>query len=147
MGKGKTLIVDDEEDMRLLLSLTITNEDRGLRVVGEAASGAAALRIQQELDIDVVVLDQRMPGLSGLETTKALLAEEPGLPIILYSAFPSKEVCDEALKIGALRCIQKGDRDSLVAALREVTGLEIGDSVSQSEATPGAEEPPATTAP
>lgn len=39
MGIGKTLIVDDEEDMRLLLFLTIANEDHGRRVVGEAVSG------------------------------------------------------------------------------------------------------------
>lgn len=128
MGKGKTLIVDDEEDMRLLLQLTINIADHGLRVVGEAASGEAALIIQENLDIDVVVLDQRMPGMSGLETARALLAEEPGLPIVLYTASGTGPLVDEARELGVLRCVQKGDRASLIAALREVTGLDIGDS-------------------
>jgi len=132
MGKakssGKTLIVDDEEDMRLLLQLTINIADDGLRVVGEAASGEAALIIQENLDIDVVVLDQRMPGMSGMETAEALLAEEPGLPIVLYTAAATGPLADEARELGVLRCVQKGDRASLIAALREVTGLDIGDS-------------------
>jgi YesN/AraC family two-component response regulator len=77
---GKTLIVDDEQDIRLLLRLTINREDRGLRVVGEASSGEEALIIRRELDIDVIVLDQRMPGLTGVETAKALRPRTPTFP-------------------------------------------------------------------
>src|SRR5665213_1691784 len=124
---GKTLIVDDEEDMRLLLRLTIDREDRGLRVVGEAASGEEALVIRRELDVDVMVIDHRMPGLSGIETAKALLADEPELPIVLYSAFLDGGVVDEARRIGVRRCVTKGDLPALVTALRELTGSEITD--------------------
>ncbi len=118
---GKTLIVDDEEDMRFLLRMTINQADRGLRVVGEASSGQEALDLRSGLDLDVIVLDQRMPGMSGLETATALLADEPGLPIVIYSAFISDEVADEARRIGVRRCVKKGDKDALISALRELT--------------------------
>lgn len=125
VATGNTLIVDDEADMRLLLLFTINTEDRGLRVVGEASSGEEALIIRRDLDVDVIVLDQRMPGLTGLETAQALLAEDPDLPIVLYSAYVDETMAAEARQIGIRRCIKKGDVPSLIAALREVTGLNI----------------------
>ena len=127
---GKTLIVDDEEDMRLLLRLTINREDRGLQVVGEASTGEEALVIRRELDVDVIVLDHRMPGLTGVETAKALLADEPELPIVLYSAFVDDAVASEARNVGVRRCVNKGDVPALIAALRELTGSDIGDPAS-----------------
>lgn len=99
-------------------------------VVGEAASGDEALTLQQELDLDVVVLDQRMPGLTGLETAKAMLAEDPDLPIVLYSAFADDTLADSARQIGVRACVRKGDTRSLISALRELTGLDISDPVS-----------------
>jgi CheY-like chemotaxis protein len=118
---GNTLIVDDEADVRLLLSLLINRENHGLRVVGEAASGAEAIQMRRDLDPDVVVLDHRMPGLSGLETATAMLAEVPALPIILYSAFTDQRMLDEAREIGVRECVAKGDAPRLLAALRELT--------------------------
>ena len=122
-GRGNTLIVDDEVDVRLLLLLTISNENHGLQVVGEAASGHEAISLRRELDVDVVVLDHRMPGLTGLETARAMLAEEPTLPILLYSAFTDDRMTAEAREIGVRACVPKGDAPQLIAALREATGL------------------------
>lgn len=121
------MIVDDEPDMRLLLRVMIDNENRGLRVVGEASSGDLALTMHRDLVVDVVVLDQRMPGLSGLETAKALLAERPDLPIVLYSAYLSDATADEARQLGVWRCLPKGDEPSLMAALHEVSGSDADD--------------------
>jgi DNA-binding NarL/FixJ family response regulator len=127
---GKTLIVDDEEDMRVLLQLAIDDANRGLRVVGEASSGDEALAIRRELDIDVIVLDQRMPGLTGTQTAEALLAEDPNVPIVLYSAFIDRDISAEAKRVGVRRCVMKGDLSGLISALRELTGLEIVDTDS-----------------
>lgn len=125
VGGGNTLIVDDEADVRLLLQLLIDREDEGLRVVGQAASGDEALTLRRSLgaDVDVVVLDQRMPGLSGLETAAAMLAEAPALPIVLYSAFTDDRMAAEAERIGVRGCVEKGDAPRLVALLRQLTGL------------------------
>jgi len=118
---GKTLIVDDEADMRLLLRITIDAENRGLKVIGEASSGEEAISLCPDLSPDVVVLDHRMPGLTGLDTARQLLSGEPDLPIVLYSAFIDATVADEAEEIGVRRCVRKGDIDGLVQALRELT--------------------------
>jgi CheY-like chemotaxis protein len=121
---GNTLIVDDEGDVRLLLQLLIDREDKGLRVVGQAESGNEALTMRRDLDVDVVVLDHRMPGLTGLETATAMLAEEPDLPIVLYSAFADRQMVAEAREIGVRECVEKGDVPRLIAVLRELTGLQ-----------------------
>lgn len=120
---GNTLIVDDEADVRLLLLLTINKEDRGLHVVGEATSGHEALTLRRDLDVDVVVLDHRMPGMTGLETARAMLAEAPDLPIVLYSAFTDDHMIAEAHDIGVRACVEKGDAPRLISVLRDLTGL------------------------
>jgi YesN/AraC family two-component response regulator len=122
-GGGNTLIVDDEGDVRLLLRLLIDKEDRGLKVVAEAANGDEAIEKRRELDVDVVVLDHRMPGRNGLETAEVLLAEAPDLPIILYSAFTDDRMEEDARRIGVRRCVEKGDAPGLVAARRTPTRL------------------------
>lgn len=121
---GNTLIVDDEADVRLLLQLLIDQENDGLRVIGQAANGQEALTMRRDLDVDVVVLDHRMPGLTGLETATAMLAEEPDLPIVLYSAFADRQMVAEARDIGVRECVEKGDAPRLMAVLRELTGLQ-----------------------
>jgi DNA-binding NarL/FixJ family response regulator len=126
MYGGNTLIVDDEVDVRLLLQLLIDRENHGLRVIGEAANGEQALQMRRDLDVDVVVLDQRMPGLSGLETATQMLAEAPDLPIVLYSAFTDDHMLAEARAIGVRDCVAKDDGPRLIATLRELTGLSSG---------------------
>jgi CheY-like chemotaxis protein len=120
---GNTLIVDDEADVRLLLQLVINKENEGLLVVGQATNGDEALMMRRALDVDVVVLDNRMPGLTGLETASSMLAEEPDLPIVLYSAFTNEQLEDEARRIGVRACVAKGDSPRLISLLRELTGL------------------------
>lgn len=120
---GRTLIVDDEEDMRVLLRATIDRANRGLMVVGEAASGEEAIAVRPTLELDVIVLDQRMPGLSGLETAAAFLSSEPDLPIVLYSAFIDDDVAEQARRAGVRTCITKGDTAGLIRALRDLNGV------------------------
>ena len=126
MITGKTLIVDDEEDMRILLRFTIDRANHGLKVISEASSGEEALTIRQALDIDVIVLDHRMPGLTGVETARELLAAEPDLAIVLYSAFVTEELAAEAERVGIRRCVKKGDAQTLISALHELTGTGTG---------------------
>ena len=122
---GNTLIVDDEVDVRLLVQLLINRENHGLHVVGEAASGEQALQMRRDLDVDVVVLDHRMPGLSGIETATRMLAEAPHLPIVLYSAFTDDRILAEAREVGVRDCVSKSDGPRLISVLRELTGLTI----------------------
>ena len=96
----KTLIVDDEEDMRSLIRATIEIANRGLRVAGEATDGKDALEQWRKAKPDCIVIDQRMPGLTGIEVCKEILAEDPSQRIVLFTAFADAELRRSAKAIG-----------------------------------------------
>lgn len=100
-------IVDDEPDLRLLVRMGIELRNEGLFVVGEAASGTAALEMIDEADPAVVVLDQMMPGIDGLETAARILDRRPEQKIVLFSAFLDDEIRRSALERGVSACVPK----------------------------------------
>ena len=85
MGPLRVLIVDDEPHARRRLDILL-REQPGVTLAGAAADGVAARRMIAELAPDVVLLDIKMPGLSGLEVLDALVAEERerGAPIVIF---------------------------------------------------------------
>ena len=119
------LIVDDELDMRMLVRVVIQMADHGLSIVGEAADGDEAIKVWRALDgppvPDVIILDNRMPGLTGLEVAERILAERPGQLIVLYSAFLDDEVRAEAHEIGISTCVSKDDLERLPAVIESLT--------------------------
>jgi YesN/AraC family two-component response regulator len=118
------LIVDDELDMRVLVRLVIEIANNGLSIIGEAADGEEALRVWrdfEEPEPDVVILDNRMPELTGLEVARQILAERPSQLILLYSAFLDDAVRANAAEIGIARCVSKHELDQLPALINELT--------------------------
>ena len=119
------LIVDDEMDMRMLVRVVIEMANHGLSIVGEAADGAEAIQVWRDLDgppvPDVVILDNRMPGLTGLEVAEQILAERPGQLIVLYSAFLDDDVRAQANDVGIARCVSKEDLESLPGVIHDLT--------------------------
>src|SRR3546814_10654157 len=103
-----------EYDMRI--------SDWSAYVCSSDLRGDEALQVRRRLDVDVVVLDHRMPGLTGLETATAMLAEAPDLPIVLYSAFTDERMAAEARSIGIRECVAKGDAPRLISVLRGLIG-------------------------
>jgi DNA-binding NarL/FixJ family response regulator len=120
MNDIRVLLVDDEEDIRLVMrvGLNLANED--LVVVGEASDGETALRMADELDPTVVVLDQRMPGLSGLETAAELLQRRPRQRVMLCSAYLDEALREHARQAGVANCIQKNEIPKLPELLRAI---------------------------
>ena len=109
------LIVDDAPDIRFMLRVVL--EDAGMEVE-EAGSGEAALRrLADPAGIDAVVLDQRMPGLTGLEVARQLDEGGPHPPVVLFSAYLHPSLQAEAAELG-LTTVDKTDLFELVEVLR-----------------------------
>jgi YesN/AraC family two-component response regulator len=105
----QTLIVDDEEDMRVLVRATIEIANEGLTVAGEAANGSEALALWRAARPDALVIDQRMPGMTGLELCEVILGEQPEQRIILFSAYLSDELRRSATALGVSACLAKDE--------------------------------------
>lgn len=105
----RTFIVDDEDDMRLLLRATIEMANQGLVVSGEASDGHTAVEMWRETRPDVMILDHRMPGLTGLEAAETILAEDPHQKIVLFTAFLNEDAQRRAEAIGVRACLSKDD--------------------------------------
>ena len=119
MSKLRVLIVDDEDDMRTLLREMITIANDGLSVAGEAVDGDEALRRWREDRPDVVLLDQRMPGLSGLETAERMLSESPNQAVVLFTAYLDPDIKQAAENVGIRACVSKDEARKVIARLRE----------------------------
>ena len=113
----RALIVDDDDDIRFLVRLTIELANGGLSVSGEAATGEAAIASWESDRPEVIVLDYRMPGMSGLEVAQHILTQDPNQPIILYSANLDDETVAKAARLGIRECLAKGDYGDLPDAL------------------------------
>jgi len=106
-----TLVVDDEIDMRLLVRTVLELAAVGFRVVGEAADGLEALAAYATLEPppipDVVILDNRIPKLSGLMTAEKMLSINPDQIILLYSAYLDDDIRTAAEAMGIKGCVSK----------------------------------------
>ncbi|MEY2567080.1 MAG: two-component system, NarL family, nitrate/nitrite response regulator NarL [Actinomycetota bacterium] len=119
------LIADDEEDMRTLARIYLSRA--GVEVIAEAIDGSEALdavrRFEPPPVPTVLVLDNRMPGMSGLEVAQLVLEQVPQQPIVLFSAFLTPEIEQHASAVGIRACLSKSE----VARLPEVIAALAGE--------------------
>src|SRR5438105_15045664 len=96
---GKVLIIDDEENIRRVSRMTL--ESAGYEV-GEASDGRQGLEVFGDgATWDAVLLDQRMPGMDGLETLRHLKERASSARVIMITAYASIELAVDAMKLGA----------------------------------------------
>ena len=107
MSARRTLVIDDEDDMRELVRQVVEIANEGLEIVGEAADGQAGLEEWRTLRPDVVVLDERMPGMTGMDLARAIRAEHPEQCIVLFSAYLNDDVVLEAEALGIDEVVSK----------------------------------------
>lgn len=96
----RVLVVDDTPDVRLLLRFGLQSDPR-FEVVGEAANGAEAIDMANELRPDLVVLDRHMPILDGVQALPALRRICPDAVILLFTAHADDETRQLAMSAGA----------------------------------------------
>ncbi|HJT65515.1 MAG TPA: response regulator [Pyrinomonadaceae bacterium] len=101
----RILIIDDEEHIRRMMRLTL---EAARYAVTEAGDGLTGLEIFSDgSEWDLVVLDQRMPGIDGLETLRRLKAIKPGARVVMATAYASIELAVDAMKLGAADFVRK----------------------------------------
>lgn len=96
----RVLLADDQPLVRAGLT-GLLEAEADLEVVGAAVDGREALALARQLRPDIACLDIRMPGLDGIETTRALCAEEPPIPVLVLTTFDLDDYVFGALEAGA----------------------------------------------
>ena len=102
----RILVADDSPLVRQGVTRTLSNEN-GWIVCGEAIDGNEVAFKARELQPDLVLLDIRMPGLSGLEAARLLRQEIPAIKILIMSQYERRELLPRVLEAGADDCIDK----------------------------------------
>src|SRR6516225_4376267 len=96
----RILVVDDHFMVRMGLSASL-NVEPDMRVVGEAGTGEAAIHEFEKHRPDLVIMDMRLPGMSGAETTAAILRQFPNARILMLSTHSGEEEVYRAMQAGA----------------------------------------------
>lgn len=116
-NKIRVLIADDHEVVRSGLKSMLANTEA--KITGEVATGAEAVKFALENEIDVVLLDIRMPDGDGLTALGRIKLEKPDLPVLILSTFDNPTYVARAVALGASGYLLKGcTRDELLAGIR-----------------------------
>ena len=116
----RILLVDDHEVVRVGIGALIDRQP-GMEVVGEAATVREAVNQAGQLAPDVVVMDVRLPGGSGLDACQQIKAQRPETRVIILTSYPDDEVLFDAIASGADGYVlKKIGSDDLIRALERV---------------------------
>lgn len=117
----RILVADDHPVVRDgLVAMLSTQPD--FHVAGQAASGVEVLSQATSLQPDVILLDLEMPGMDGVEALRQLRAAQPGVQVIVFTAFDTDERILNAVRAGARGYLLKGaPREELFQAIRVVS--------------------------
>jgi DNA-binding NarL/FixJ family response regulator len=114
----RIVLVDDHQMMREGVRRMLS-EQPGMQVVGEAASGEAALEQVRATNPDLVIMDIHLPGEGGIESSARILAEFPGVKLVVLSADTELATVQKALQVGVSGYITKaGSPVELIKAVQ-----------------------------
>lgn len=117
---SRILIVDDHAFIRRGVR-TILHEFPEWELCGEAESGSEAIRLSETLKPEVIIMDISMPGVNGIEATRAIHKSHPETKVILLTLHENDELVKSAFRAGARGYLLKVDAEKeLVTALTEV---------------------------
>src|SRR3954452_10336429 len=113
----RVLVVDDEENLRHMLQILLRRE--GYDAVGASSVDAALIEVERQ-PFDIIITDLRMPGRSGLDLGDEIRRRKLATPVVVMTAYGSKEVAIEAMKRGAYDYLSKPfEADEVVLLLRK----------------------------
>ena len=114
----RVLLVEDNDVFRQALILLLELQ-AGIDVVGAVSEGSAAVAACLEHSPHVVVMDFRLPGMDGVETTVALRRDCPDVAVVCLTASASPRELDALMAAGAVDCLRKDQElEEIVAAIR-----------------------------
>ncbi len=96
----RVLLVDDQPLLRLGFRMVLGGEP-DIEVIGEAGDGNSAVRLTQDLEPDVVLMDVRMPGMDGVEATRQIVATFSPARVLILTTFDLDEYAFAGLRAGA----------------------------------------------
>jgi len=114
-GRTRVLVAEDEALIRLDLVELLTDE--GYDVVGQAGDGETAVSLARELEPDLVVMDIKMPVMTGLEACE-IISDERIAPVVMLTAFSQRDLVEQAREAGAMAYVVKPfDASDVVPAI------------------------------
>ena len=121
----KIILADDHKIVRQGLR-TMLESEADIEVIGEADDGRMAVRLARELSPQVIIMDVGMPDLNGIEATRQVLAESPGIKVIALSMHCDRRFVMNMLKAGASGYLLKDSAfEELATAIRMVLGGKV----------------------
>ena len=113
------IIIDDDQLVALSLQ-TILEACNDIQVSATGSSGADAIRLYEEYNPDVLLMDIRMENINGLEASETIMASHPDARILLLTTFSDDEYIIKALSLGAKGYILKQNFESIAPAVKAV---------------------------
>jgi DNA-binding NarL/FixJ family response regulator len=129
----RLLLVDDHDGFRAGFHAALASV-ASVAIVADAVDGHEALRVAEELQPDVVVMDLKMPRLDGIEATRRLLQDSPHIGVLVLTMFDDDESIFLAMRAGARGYLVKGSpRDEIVRAIEAVAAGEaiVGPAIAR----------------
>jgi DNA-binding NarL/FixJ family response regulator len=122
-SKIRLLVADDHEVLRSGVKAMLAGTE--IKVIAEVATGQAAVKYALEHEVDVVLLDVRMPDGDGLTALGRIKLDKPDLPILMFSAYDNPTYVARAVALGASGYLLKDcTRDELLIAIRRAAAGE-----------------------
>ncbi len=116
----KVLIIDDHEIVREGIK-TILQAEPDLEVVGESGTAEQLTRLVNQTRPDIVLLDARLPGLSGAEACRRLTVSHPDVAVLMISTYSDQQLVEECIKAGAKGYVVKDiERFTLKESIRAI---------------------------
>lgn len=116
----KVLVVDDQPLIRRGLALTLAAEP-GIDIVGQAADGEEAIALARRHRPDIVLMDLKMPRMSGVAATRTITDELPGTQVVVLTTYDTDELVFDAIRAGAQAYLLKdATEEELIETMRAV---------------------------